>query len=127
MVRCALSRTLTPPPRRGNVQEDDEDGSDDDEPQTLGAAAKRKAADAKAATKRGKDATVAAAAAPGRRGPKTVVESVKKDLASLTAEEQAAAVMSDAPELVALANELKETLVEARTLERSRSPACDAP
>lgn len=70
----------------------------------------------------------AAGATPAKRGAKAVVESVKKDLASLTAEEQAAAVMSDAPELIALANELRETLTEARcaALRRAALRRCAA-
>lgn len=52
---------------------------------------------------------VSAAAAPGVQ-----IESVSKDLSALSAEEQLAVVMADAPELISSLDELKNCLSEVR-------------
>jgi U3 small nucleolar RNA-associated protein 3 len=82
-------------------EDDDEDASDSEEPRTLGAAA----------------AAAAAASAPGGAGRRrAVVEALPRGApgGALSAAQRAAAVAHDAPELAALAEELRATLDEVR-------------
>ncbi len=117
--------------RGGGRASDDSEASsseDDDsnaEPGTLGAAAKRAQAAAASKSKR----TANGKAARGRRamaelalegglalgGGEVTVERVERDLDGLSAEQKLEAVMSDAPELLALIGELRSGLAEVRS------------
>ena len=59
--------------------------------------------------------SVQASKAAGKKGSRAmVIESVSKQLGDLSAEERNAALMADAPELLALLQDLTDSLAEVR-------------